>query len=81
MLDPFLGSGTTLLACVQTGRVGFGMELDPYYVDVAIRRWQSMTGSHAVLADNNCSFDQIMATRTEFPDHEANPKENDHDAA
>jgi len=42
--DPFLGSGTLILAAEKTGRRGFGMELDPRYVDVAIRRWQAFTG-------------------------------------
>ena len=40
VLDGFLGSGTTLFAAEQTGRRGYGIELDPRYVDVAIRRWQ-----------------------------------------
>jgi len=43
-LDPFLGSGTTLMACERTGRVCYGLELDPLYVDAAIRRWQVYTG-------------------------------------
>jgi len=44
ILDLFLGSGTTLIACERTGRVCFGMELEPAYVDVAIRRWEAFTG-------------------------------------
>ena len=43
-LDPFLGSGTTLIAAEQSGRRGYGMELDPLYVDTAIRRWEALTG-------------------------------------
>jgi DNA modification methylase len=48
VLDPFLGSGSTLIACEQTNRICYGMELDPHYVDVIIRRWENYTGSKAV---------------------------------
>jgi DNA modification methylase len=51
VLDPFLGSGTTLLAAERTGRVCHGMELDPAYVDTIIRRWQRFTGKEAVGQD------------------------------
>ena len=44
VLDPFLGSGTTIIAAEKTGRRGYGIELDPRYVDTAIRRWQRLTG-------------------------------------
>jgi DNA modification methylase len=47
VLDPFLGSGTTLLAAERTGRRCYGIELDPLYVDTAIVRWQRMTGKKA----------------------------------
>jgi DNA modification methylase len=50
VLDPFLGSGTTLLAAQQVGRICYAIELDPYYVDIAIRRWQRMTGQDAINA-------------------------------
>ena len=56
VLDPFLGSGTTLLAAERTGRRCIGVEIDPVYVDVAIRRWQEMTGSEAVLAQPGEAF-------------------------
>ena len=46
--DPFLGSGTTLIAAETTGRVCLGMELEPRYVDVAVRRWQAFTGMDCV---------------------------------
>lgn len=49
VVDPFLGSGTTLLASDIDGRVCFGMELDPRYVDVICRRWQTLTGQQPVL--------------------------------
>jgi DNA modification methylase len=48
VLDPFLGSGTTLIAAEKTGRVCFGLDLDPLYVDLAVRRWQAWTGEAAV---------------------------------
>jgi DNA modification methylase len=48
VLDPFLGSGTTLLAAERTGRRCYGIELDPIYVDTAIERWQRMTGRQAL---------------------------------
>jgi DNA modification methylase len=48
VLDPFLGSGTTLIAAERTGRRCYGIELDPLYVDAAIERWQRMTGRKAI---------------------------------
>lgn len=51
ILDAFLGSGTTLLAAEKVGRRCFGVEYEPRYVDVAIRRWQQFTGQDAVLVD------------------------------
>jgi DNA modification methylase len=47
ILDAFLGSGTTLIAAERTGRICYGLELDPAYVDTAIRRWQTWTGQQA----------------------------------
>src|SRR3984957_2960878 len=48
VLDPFMGAGTTILASERTGRRGFGMELDPLYVDTTIERWQRVTGLKAI---------------------------------
>jgi hypothetical protein len=45
--DPFLGSGTTLIACEQLGRICYGIEIEPKYVDVAVRRWEEFTGRKA----------------------------------
>lgn len=52
ILDPFGGSGTTIMACEQNGRCGYLMELDPRYVDVIIRRWEEFTGEKAELVGN-----------------------------
>lgn len=48
VLDPFGGSGSTLLACEKLGRTCYTMELDPHYCDVIIQRWEDMTGRKAV---------------------------------
>ena len=50
VLDSFLGSGTTLMAAERVGRVCYGMEIDPLYIDVAIHRWQRLTGNRAIHA-------------------------------
>jgi len=62
VLDPFLGSGTTILAAQNTGRRGVGIELDPLYVDTAIARWQRLTSK---TAKHSCgaSFDEVAARR------------------
>lgn len=49
ILDPFLGSGTTLIACERLGRRCYAIEIEPRYVDVAVRRWEEFTGRKAVL--------------------------------
>jgi DNA methylase len=61
VLDPFLGSGTTLLAAEKTGRLGRGIELDPHYVDAAIRRWQALTGQPAIHVASGSTFDEWAA--------------------
>ena len=63
VLDPFLGSGTTLMACERTGRRCRGLELDPLYVDVILRRWQDYTGDQARLAATSQSFDAAAKER------------------
>ena len=59
VLDPFLGSGTTLIAAQKTGRRCYGIELEPGFVDVAIMRWQRLTGKQAILAGTDLSFDTL----------------------
>jgi DNA modification methylase len=62
ILDPFCGSGTTILAAERTGRRAYAIELDPGYVDTAVERWQRMTGQPAVHA-NGKTFDEIRSER------------------
>ena len=59
VLDPFLGSGTTVVAAERTGRRCYGLELDPLYVDTVIRRWQKLTGGSARHAASGRSFDDL----------------------
>jgi len=59
VLDSFLGSGTTLIAAERVGRVCYSIEIDPLYVDVAIRRWQKHTGDHALHAATGKRFNEI----------------------
>jgi len=63
VLDPFMGSGTTLLAAERVGRCAYGVEIDPLYVDAAIRRWQDFTKRDAVLKATGQTFDEVAATR------------------
>ena len=65
VLDPFLGSGTTLLAAERVGRICHAIEIDSQYVDVAIRRWQSYTGQSAVHAASGNNFDEIAKSGEE----------------
>jgi DNA modification methylase len=61
VLDAFAGSGTTIIAAHKTGRRGYAMELDPRYVDVAIRRWQRFTGEQAIHAESGLTFDEVAS--------------------
>jgi DNA modification methylase len=61
--DPFLGSGTTLIAAERSDRVCCGLDIDQRYVDVIVKRWQQLTGKSAVLEADNRSFDQVAAER------------------
>jgi len=63
VLDPFLGSGTTIIAAEQTGRICYGMEIAPEYVDVIVNRWQNFTGKQATLDGDGRTFSQIKAER------------------
>ena len=65
VIDPFVGSGTTILAAERTGRRAAGIEIDPGYADVAVRRWQAMSGAKAVRAGDGQMFDEIEAARSD----------------
>ena len=72
--DPFVGSGTTIIAGEMTGRCIHALELNPAYVDVAMIRWQSFTGKTAILEATGESFLTTMAARSaglRFVRHEA----------
>jgi DNA modification methylase len=56
--DPFLGSGTSLIAAETTGRICCGLEISPAYVDVIVRRWQAFTGRRAIHHGSGQSFDE-----------------------
>lgn len=70
LLDPFAGSGTTLLAAEGTNRRARAIELDPKYCDVVIRRWQEAAGQSAVLEETDEAFELVAKRRehSEFPD-------------
>lgn len=63
VLDTFCGSGTTILACERLGRHAIGIEIEPRYVDVAIRRWQEYSAKDAIHAETGDTFDQMMQRR------------------
>ena len=64
VLDIFLGSGSTLIACETTERVCYGMELDAKYCDVIIRRWQDFTGRKAVHVETGKTFEEMSDERS-----------------
>jgi DNA modification methylase len=68
VLDPFLGSGTSIIAAQRTGRVCYGIELDPRYVDAILRRWQTFTGQGAVQESTGRTFDEIEKGNNERRD-------------
>lgn len=65
VLDVFSGSGTTIIAAEKTGRVCYCMELDPLYVELAVRRWQTWTGEKAIHEATGQSFDQYVREQME----------------
>lgn len=70
VIDPFLGSGSTLMAAQRTGRICYGIELDPLYVDVIIRRYQALTGDFAVHEETGRRFGALAADTTQVPNSE-----------
>ena len=63
--DPFVGSGTTIIAAEVTGRKCYAIEINPAYVDVAIMRWQNVTGQRAVHAETGQSFEMLTSERAD----------------
>lgn len=61
--DPFVGTGTTLIACEVTKRSCLSIDIDPTYVDVAVRRWQTFTDESATLDGDGRTFDEIAKER------------------
>ena len=70
VVDPFLGSGTTLIAAEKTGRSCYGIELDPLYVDLIVRRWEAWTGERAVHEGTGLTFAELAAARAEERHHD-----------
>ena len=62
VLDAFLGSGSTLIACEKTGRICYGIELDPIYVDTIIKRWQEYSGKEAIHEESGKTFNELAKT-------------------
>ncbi len=69
MLDPFLGSGSTLIACEKTHRVCYGIELSPRYVDVAVQRWQAWTGQEVIHQSTGQTYARVAEQRNREQDH------------
>lgn len=63
VLDPFTGSGSTLVACESRGLLFLGTEIDPRFVDVIVKRWQQLTGRKATLASSGRTFEQVAGGR------------------
>jgi DNA modification methylase len=63
VLDPFMGSGTSILAAERVGRRAFGVDLDPLYIDAAVRRWQLFAKRDATLKGTGSTFDELAAAR------------------
>jgi DNA modification methylase len=67
VLDPFVGSGSTMIAAEKTGRVAYGLELDPRHVDTAIRRWAHYAGEPAIHDGTGLTADQLATQRSAAP--------------
>jgi DNA modification methylase len=64
VLDPFMGSGTTIIAAQRVQRRAYGLEIDPRFVDRAVRRWQSLSGQQAIHPGTGDPFDMVADART-----------------
>ncbi|MCO5064997.1 MAG: site-specific DNA-methyltransferase [Rhizobiaceae bacterium] len=67
VLDPFCGSGTTLIAAQRIGRRARTMELDPHYCDVAVKRWQNYAKDDAILARTGETFSEVLKRKSDGP--------------
>lgn len=67
VLEPFLGSGSLLIAAEKTGRIARAVEIAPAYVDVSLRRWMKLTGKLVTLADTGETFEDVSARRGQHP--------------
>ena len=67
VLDPFAGSGTTIIAAQKTGRQACALEIDPFYTDVIVRRWQMYTGKPALLETTEKTFEEVSEQRKPEP--------------
>jgi DNA modification methylase len=67
VLDPFLGSGTTIIAAEKAGRIACGFELNPKYLDVIVSRWERMTGAEAIHEESSLTFAGLMELRRAEP--------------
>ena len=65
VLDCFAGTGTTIIACEHANRHGYGMDIEPIYVDVCIKRWQSITGGAAIHEKSGKTFEEVKHERQE----------------
>jgi len=74
ILEPFCGSGSTLIAAEKTGRRCRAVEISPAYVEVTLRRWAALTGQAPTLSETGESFDQVVARRTAEAPAEAKPR-------
>jgi DNA modification methylase len=63
VLDIFCGSGTTILAAERVGRCAYTLELEPRFIDVAIKRWQAFSRKDAICSETGLTFEEIASTR------------------
>ena len=80
VLDPFLGSGSTLIAAEDVGRICYGVEIDPLYVDLAIRRWEDFTDGNAIHGETGLTFREMENRRDPsrlLPSPSANNRQED----
>jgi DNA modification methylase len=73
VIDPFLGSGSTLIACEKTRRRCRGVELDPLYVEVILRRYEAVTGQPAVLESTGETYAELTVRRQREAEQRAHP--------